>query len=323
MAIAELIMPKMGESIMEATILRWNKKAGDHVKQEETVLEIATDKVDSEVPSSVSGIIKEILFNVNDVVAVGTVIARIEVADTISTTPAPAISPAPVSTPAVPVQQAPAPEPVPYIPQPSVVKTVASNNKFFSPLVLNIANSEGLSLSELERIPGTGADGRVSKKDVLQYIADKRVGKVPAFVQPVMPQPVAVAVPTLPTALVVPTPVPTTHVAKQEVSAPQPVYIPPQTPAFVEPIVPAPVQENVQHITTAVEAPAAAITTSPSPVSPAPVRTEYTEPTPIPETVPPAPATISDIPKQSVEIIEMDRMRKLIAQHMIQSKATN
>ncbi|NCT95156.1 MAG: 2-oxo acid dehydrogenase subunit E2, partial [Chitinophagaceae bacterium] len=78
MAIAELVMPKLGESIMEATILKWNKKVGDTVKQDETVLDIATDKVDSEVPSTAEGTITEILFNVNDVVPIGTVIARIE-----------------------------------------------------------------------------------------------------------------------------------------------------------------------------------------------------------------------------------------------------
>ncbi|TXT33929.1 MAG: 2-oxoglutarate dehydrogenase E2 component (dihydrolipoamide succinyltransferase) [Chitinophagaceae bacterium] len=77
MAIAELIMPKLGESIMEATILKWHKNVGDHVKLDETVLDIATDKVDSEVPSTVEGTITEILFNVNDVVPIGTVIARI------------------------------------------------------------------------------------------------------------------------------------------------------------------------------------------------------------------------------------------------------
>ncbi len=87
MALADLVMPKMGESIMEATILRWHKKAGDFVQQDETILDIATDKVDSEVPSTVSGIIKEILYNVNDVVPVGAVLAKIEVADTAGSEP--------------------------------------------------------------------------------------------------------------------------------------------------------------------------------------------------------------------------------------------
>ena len=77
MAVVDLVMPKLGESIMEATILKWHKKPGDAIKQDETVLDIATDKVDSEVPSTAEGIIEETFFNVNDVVPIGTVIARI------------------------------------------------------------------------------------------------------------------------------------------------------------------------------------------------------------------------------------------------------
>src|SRR6185436_18861402 len=91
MAIVDLVMPKLGESIMEATILKWHKQPGDHVQMDETVLEIATDKVDSEVPSTAAGTLTEILFNVNDVVPIGTVIARIKTSAeetvTISTPP--------------------------------------------------------------------------------------------------------------------------------------------------------------------------------------------------------------------------------------------
>ena len=196
MAIAELIMPKMGESIMEATILKWHKKVGDHVKLDETILDIATDKVDSEIPSPVEGFITEILYPVNNVVPVGSVIAKFETNMT-SYSNAPGFRPvqpeAIVHTPPLAppvVEQAPTPEPsfsnyeenIPFQPSFSNAPKPTGNNKFFSPLVLNIANSEGISLSELERIPGTGADGRVSKKDVIQYIADKRAGKVPAFV---------------------------------------------------------------------------------------------------------------------------------------------
>ncbi|MBS1592626.1 MAG: E3 binding domain-containing protein, partial [Bacteroidetes bacterium] len=189
MAIVDLVMPKMGESIMEATVLRWHKKVGDTVKLDETVLDIATDKVDSEVPSTANGVITEILFKENDVVPVGAVIAKIEAvsATFVPTTPPPPVQPAtpqqPVYNPppVQPIQQpvvAAQPEQVPFTPQPTYVPSAGGNNKFFSPLVLNIANSEGLSLSELERIPGTGADGRVSKRDILQYIADKKAGKV-------------------------------------------------------------------------------------------------------------------------------------------------
>ncbi len=147
MAIAELIMPKMGESITEATILRWHKNVGDRVAQDETVLDIATDKVDSEVPSTVAGIITEVLFNVNDVVPVGAVYARVDVgAATVVqnyTAPTQTFNPPPI--------QPKVEEQIPYTPQQTQTTKVASgNNRFFSPLVLNIANSEGVSLSELE-----------------------------------------------------------------------------------------------------------------------------------------------------------------------------
>jgi len=216
MAIAELVMPKLGESIMEATILKWHKKVGDPVKQDETVLDIATDKVDSEVPSTSEGIISEILFNVNDVVPIGTVIARIssEVTGTAEPVPVPepeeAISTAvtaetepvvaevvpeatviPIAQPEQPsiieiAQEYHAePEEIPYAPQAVESSAKPQVNRFYSPLVLNIANSESIPLSELERIPGTGNDGRVSKKDILQYLADKKAGTVPTY----LPQP--------------------------------------------------------------------------------------------------------------------------------------
>lgn len=176
MAIAELVMPKMGESIMEATVLKWHKKVGDKVKQDETVLEIATDKVDSEVPSTAEGTITEILFRENDVVPIGTVIARVE------TNGQAAGTSKPQQTQQQPAQ-APQPdktvEEVPFVPQTAqaISPKTGGGNRFYSPLVLNIANSEGISLSELESIPGTGNEGRVSKKDILQYVADKKAGK--------------------------------------------------------------------------------------------------------------------------------------------------
>jgi 2-oxoglutarate dehydrogenase E2 component (dihydrolipoamide succinyltransferase) len=185
MATVDLVMPKMGESIMEATILKWHKKPGDAVKMDETVLEIATDKVDTEVPSTAEGVLEELLFNVNDVVPIGTVIARVRTgADS---------QQQPVSSPQTETsfqrsnestqpnneqkttlndQQSTAAE----TPNP---KPQTSNNssRFYSPLVLNIAAQEGVSLSELEAISGTGAEGRVSKRDILQYVSDKRSGK--------------------------------------------------------------------------------------------------------------------------------------------------
>lgn len=162
MSVVDLVMPKMGESIMEATILKWLKQPGDAVKMDETVLEIATDKVDSEVPSTAEGVIESVLFNVNDVVPVGSVIARIKTGSA-----APAVT--------TPVQTAPPKA------NPVAQTQVATNGhanyqtvnsaRFYSPLVLTIAASEGIAMSELERIPGTGNEGRVTKRDILEYIS--------------------------------------------------------------------------------------------------------------------------------------------------------
>ena len=235
MALVDLIMPKLGESITEATILKWHKKAGDSVKEDETVLEIATDKVDSEVPSTTAGTISEILFNVNDVVPVGAAIARIETG-----AGAAAATVAPIEE--IPVINIAAE--VPYIPESPAVAASANGNRFYSPLVLNIANSEGVSMVELENIPGTGNEGRVTKKDILQYVEDKKSGKATSF---------------KPQAASIEQQVRTEVHAKQE--APQPVYQSPST----------------------IEKPAASY-------------------------------------GDNVEIIEMDRMRKLIAKHMVDSK---
>lgn len=177
MAIVELVMPKMGESIMEATILRWHKKAGDHVNVDETVLEIATDKVDSEVPSTAEGEITELLFNENDVVPVGTVIARINTNAEAAATSAPVAPAAPVSTEPK-FTAAPAYTPAAEAP------VSGGGAKFYSPLVLTIAQQEGISFSDLEKIPGSGNDGRVTKKDILQFVADRREGKVIPDVTP-------------------------------------------------------------------------------------------------------------------------------------------
>ncbi len=177
MAVVDLIMPKLGESIMEATILKWLKQPGDTVQMDETVLEIATDKVDSEVPSTTAGIIHEILFSVNDVVPIGTVIARIR------TGAEEAVSAAPVAAAPVqesynsPAQEAVVIETVSH--QSSGFKQQTSNSntgRFYSPLVLNIAASEGVNMVELENIPGTGNEGRVTKKDILQYLSQRKSG---------------------------------------------------------------------------------------------------------------------------------------------------
>ncbi|HMK03364.1 MAG TPA: dihydrolipoamide acetyltransferase family protein [Ferruginibacter sp.] len=240
MSIVDLVMPKLGESIMEATILKWHKKPGDAIKQDETVLDIATDKVDSEVPSTAEGVIEEILFNVNDVVPIGTVIAKIRVGANA------AVSNNQPSPP--PKQQeyeeAKVVEHIPYQP-PSSAKAGESSKsaiRFYSPLVLNIAQQEGIGMAELENIPGTGQEGRVSKKDILAYVAGRGTGqKLQAQSQP-----------------------------QQEVSVLQT----------------APAEQITDH----------------------------------------RPQTTNNVPAVytgNVEVIEMDRMRKLIAKHMVDSKHTS
>ena len=168
MSIVDLIMPKLGESIVEATILKWHKRPGDAVAMDETVLDIATDKVDSEVPSTADGIIVETLYNENDVVPIGEVIARIE-EDNGADLSSQQSSSAPQHEDADVVEE------VPY--QPEEKKSMNNGNsgiRFYSPLVLNIAASEGISMSELEGIEGTGQDGRVSKKDIMSYLEKRK-----------------------------------------------------------------------------------------------------------------------------------------------------
>ena len=177
MSVVDLVMPKLGESIMEATILKWLKKPGDTVKQDETVLEIATDKVDSEVPSTTDGVISELLYGENDVVPIGKVIARINTDSNVHHNES---NPTPVNKPTAsyknePYEEANLVEEIPY--QPSEKKSTDSVNpgiRFYSPLVLNIAASEGISMSELEKMEGTGQDGRVSKKDIMLYIQNRK-----------------------------------------------------------------------------------------------------------------------------------------------------
>ncbi|HEX7757846.1 MAG TPA: dihydrolipoamide acetyltransferase family protein [Niabella sp.] len=171
MALEDLVMPKLGESIMEATILKWLKQVGDKVEMDETVLEIATDKVDSEVPSTAAGIIEAILFNENDVVPIGTVIARIR-AEGKSETAAASVQES-AAVPVAPEKEQEAEVISSAINTGEAISSPAAPNKFYSPLVLNIAANEGISMSELEKIPGTGKEGRVTKNDILGYIASR------------------------------------------------------------------------------------------------------------------------------------------------------
>ncbi len=185
MARVELIMPKMGESIIEATILEWAVEVGGEVEQDEPVLEIATDKVDSEVPSPVDGILIEMRFEKGDVVPVGTVIAILET-EAVSGGDAPA-SADPVKTETAVAEKVAEPVVVaatsngtnPSANQVLVAEVPAKvarteGGRFYSPLVLNIARTEGVSMNELEQLPGTGKEGRVTKKDILAYVKGPR-----------------------------------------------------------------------------------------------------------------------------------------------------
>ena len=167
MSQVELKMPKMGESVAEATITKWLKKEGDSVEQDEPILEIATDKVDSEVPSTAAGILVKQLYNEGDVVAVGKSIAII--GDSASSA-----APIPSAPKAEEVKIAPAPV---LSTQPAAAASMGvSSSKFYSPLVKNIAQQENVSSAELDAITGTGAEGRVTKKDILQFIENRKSG---------------------------------------------------------------------------------------------------------------------------------------------------
>jgi len=165
MARVELLMPKMGESIIEATILKWVKNVGDFVKEEETILEIATDKVDSEVPSPTSGVITEILFTENDVVPVGKIIAYISTNGEVDKSNEPAIVAAPLQTAISAASTAPT-----VTEAIAIIPATDEKGRFYSPLVRNIANQEGISLAELSQIEGSGVQGRVTKKDIVAYM---------------------------------------------------------------------------------------------------------------------------------------------------------
>ncbi len=184
MAQVELIMPKMGESVAEATIIKWLKKEGDKIAADETVLEIATDKVDSEIPSTAEGTLIKRLFNEGDVVQVGKAIAIISTdANAVVET---AEVKAPVAEQTKTVQQEVASAIVNEV---ASLEKNSSSGKFFSPLVRNIAKQEGIAMAELNSISGTGANGRVTKNDILAYIPNK--GKQMAAEQPKVVQEVA------------------------------------------------------------------------------------------------------------------------------------
>lgn len=236
MAQYKLILPKMGESVAEATVIKWFKNPGDNVEVDDTVLEVATDKVDSEVPSPVKGKLISTLFSENDVVQIGQIIAIIETEEES------------VATEHIEEVE------IPYIPQQEEVKSEEEfvretphneSSKFYSPLVRSIAQEEGISLAELDNVQGTGAEGRVTKTDLLNYIENKS-GK------------------------------------KEDVKT---------VAAEVQQVAP---PKSVQEVKAVEE------------------KNEYTSHT-----------SNSVVASGTDEIIEMDRMRKLIADHMINSKQTS
>jgi len=230
MAQFELIMPKMGESIMEATILKWVKKVGDQVELDETIVEIATDKVDSEVPSPVAGKVVQVLFAENDTVPIGKIIALIETASgAAEPKSSPALAePAPQANGQSPSSVSSSSNGAASVPGTAQPLGKGEGSRFYSPLVRNIAQQENITLQELENITGSGMQGRVTKKDILSYLEDRK------------------------------------------------------------------------------ESPATITKTTPSSPKGTPVQVNYT-----------APAISLD---GNVEIVEMDRMRKLIAEHMVMSK---
>jgi len=196
-------MPKLGESITEGTIVKWLKSVGDSVEKDETLLEISTDKVDSEIPSPYAGTITELLANENDTVGVGNVIARISSGD------------APAAATSAPAASAPTSAAAPAMQPPGVPAPIAASNggalqrqkggRFYSPLVLSIARTEGVAMATLETLPGTGVDGRVTKKDILKYIESGA---------PAVAAPAASAAPT--SAPAAPAPKPTISAAAPE-----------------------------------------------------------------------------------------------------------
>lgn len=173
MALVEMVMPKMGESIMEGTVLSWLKKVGDTIEQDESVLEVATDKVDTEVPSMHAGVLKEILAQEGDVVEVGKPIAIIATDgdDTPSTSNGTADA---VEKAEAILEEAVANHSAETTSAPVLEKPVSG--RFYSPLVLNIAREEGIPMSELESVPGTGKESRVTKKDILAYVKTRQSG---------------------------------------------------------------------------------------------------------------------------------------------------
>ncbi|HEY5326782.1 MAG TPA: dihydrolipoamide acetyltransferase family protein [Mucilaginibacter sp.] len=317
MAKYKLLLPKMGESVAEATVIKWNKNPGDYIEADDTVMEIATDKVDSDVPSPVAGKLIEQLCKDNDIVQVGAVIAIIETdepgqitepvtiapvyhpveeihhplqetytaADEVQGPPADAPSRAPLEGATQQVFAEPRPQqapPVPYTGQleqsasPKTENTLKDPSRFYSPLVKNIAAQEGISNTELEQIPGTGAEGRLTKDDLLNFIQNK-YGTAEAIKNDTGP-------------------------VKEETSK---VPLEPSQTSRPVPVFAIPVPEPAAE--------------TPGPGASVPEPGPVVE-KPQPEPVKQEPVGGGTSLSGGDEIIEMDRMRRLIADHMVMSK---
>ncbi len=253
MALYELLLPRMGESVAEATVIKWLKKPGDIIDPDETVVEIATDKVDSEVSSPVKGKLAKALFKEDEVVLVGSVLALIETEAEQGpiVIPQPATPPVTAQLEKIPIKEASAektpvkealPQSIPGIgflqPKPIVPASAKESIRFYSPLVRSIAAQEGIRQEELDQVSGTGSEGRLTKDDLLIYLQNRK------------PQPAA-----------------------------------------------------------------------PEPKQPEPTQT-FTQPGMVTETQPEKPVHAAEV-SSGDEIIEMDRMRRMIADHMVLSKQTS
>ena len=240
MAIIDILLPKMGESVAEATITKMVVDAGSSVEADEPIVEIATDKVDSEVPAPEDGTLVEWCVAEGDVVQVGAVIARYDVGGEASTA-APTSPPEATSTTGVEEAPEPAVVAAAMAPVDSAPSRKGPSGRFYSPLVRSIAQQEGIGMAELEQVPGTGSDGRVTKKDILAYLSARSQGG---------------------------------EVTSAPVSAPS-----------------------------SASAPAPAPTPAPKPVQ--------------------APPVVAKSLDGAYDIVEMDRMRKMIADHMVRSVQTS
>jgi 2-oxoglutarate dehydrogenase E2 component (dihydrolipoamide succinyltransferase) len=188
--LVDIIMPKMGESIMDGRILKWHKKPGDKVDRDETLFEISTDKVDTEVPSAEGGVLVEVMFNEGDTANVGDVVARIETDASQAK-----VKEGKSEAKPKPEEKAEVKEVVKEVPKPQAVskpapvQTVSKEGAgFYSPLVMNIASKEGVAMDELSKIKGTGIGGRIRKQDILAYVENRRLGK-PAPAKAAVPAP--------------------------------------------------------------------------------------------------------------------------------------